>query len=289
MNQKRVVAFSILALLSLSLIASFVAADGPSPADVAAAAAKEAASGGGNVLSDLFKNTFGTTLDITNTTDQAITKFLVFILVFLIIYAIANELPFLGDTGKGKEVLRWAFSAIVSYLGIAFLAPQEVYASITGYGAMAVTLTALIPVAVILTIAWRLSTNPTPAKVLLQKMMLIVFMLYWAYKVVALWLFPETFTQAGGQPVWPYALFIYIAVLVVAILMMIFDKPIRAFLLKNVAETYIERSKIMNSEQLEANIAMMLEQARYLRKINHIKVQKILRKQSIIWKISLST
>src|SRR3989344_3343048 len=111
---------------------------------------------------EIFNKVFGITLTGEPIWELAVTKFLLMLLIFSIVYGIADILVL--DTTDMKTTLKVIFSVVVSYLSVIYLAPAEIYAALSGWGAMAVTITAIVPFAVILTLSWKLASNPNPAK-----------------------------------------------------------------------------------------------------------------------------
>lgn len=252
----KIILLSLLGLFIFSIFATaFASAQtpaAPTPVQVAQKGYQVATSSSGGFftsLENVILSWFGTTLNIQTATDQAVTKLLVFMLIFLIILAIADVLPFLEGTTKSKTVLRFLISLIVAYLSVAYVTPQEFYAALTTYSALGVTLTAIIPFAIILTLAWRLTIKPNPANMLTQKLMLGIFAGYLVYKIAALILFKEAYGN-----VWAYAMIIFIPVLVITVLMLIFNETTRNWILKTKVEGWVEQSKVMDKAQASARI-----------------------------------
>jgi len=78
-------------------------------------------------------------------------KFLMFILVALIVYGIAEFLPFLGS----KPLLNGAISIVIGLLSTVYLSKEEVLTSILAYSALGVTLTLIIPFCIIAIISMQ--------------------------------------------------------------------------------------------------------------------------------------
>ncbi|MEK6859858.1 MAG: hypothetical protein AABX54_03515 [Nanoarchaeota archaeon] len=79
---------------------------------------------------------------------------LLFILVTLILYAISDAVPFLSDA---NEWLKGLICLIVGILSVFFLAPEQIFTAMTGYKALGIMLTTLIPLAFLmgLTLKWN--------------------------------------------------------------------------------------------------------------------------------------
>ena len=199
---------------------------------------------------------FGTTLTAA---DTIVIKGLVWVLLFLIIYAIADVLPFLGaaEKGKTKFLLRLGISAVVSYLAVAFLTPGELYASMQSYSAMGVVLTTLVPFAVILTVAWRLLEKPNPGNLLLQKLMFALFAAFLAYKVVDL----GATTQVD---IWGPALVIYVVAFFVVLGMTLFNRTINGFIISTKVKGYIETGRVMGKDIALADAQILRDRAAML-------------------------
>jgi len=250
-ENKKLFLFLVCGIILLNLLIVFVSADeNPSASDVA----KKGAEAGKN----LFNNLFGTTLTGGPIWELAVTKFLLMILVFTIIFGVSDVLIF--DSSKGKTFLKILFSAIISYLSIIYLAPAEIFAALLGWGAMAITITSIIPIAVVLMISWRLASNPNPAKIFIQKIFLGIFAVYLAYRLAALiWVQPSN--------VWGFALPIYITVFVITLIMLIFNKTIQRFILTSKISGYLEISDTLNKEEALAEVIMLREKADALEKV----------------------
>jgi len=84
-------------------------------------------------------------------TGPGFAQFLLFILVALIVYAIAEELPFVGKKGW----IAGGVAIVISILSTFFLRSEEVYTILISYGALGITLTAILPFIVIAVISKR--------------------------------------------------------------------------------------------------------------------------------------
>lgn len=72
-------------------------------------------------------------------------KFLLFLLVTLIVFAILELFPFL----QGRRILTFWVSVIVGILSIFYLQSTEVYSILLSYGALGITLTVILPFALV--------------------------------------------------------------------------------------------------------------------------------------------
>jgi hypothetical protein len=193
-------------------------------------------------------NVFGYTPDGESPFDLAFPKFLVFLLIAIIVYGISGMLPFFGDTGNAKLYLHIAFSAIVAFLSILYVTPQEIYASLVGYGAMAVVLTAIIPFMIMIAIYYKLATGPDMWGLLVARTLGIAFVIYLIYRIIVLWIFTP-------NNAWSGAVFVTALMLVVMLVLIWKDERLRHFFLKMQMKGYMEVSENLSKAEMLARIA----------------------------------
>lgn len=132
----KVIAFSILTLLAFSLIAGFVVATDP---------IIEGVSGG---VTSLKENSLRGFLDewfltwLGGKGSESVAKVLFAIIILIIVYTVADKLPFLKETGR---IIKFIFSFIVTALATLYLLPQDVALMLMSFTSMGLALGALIP------------------------------------------------------------------------------------------------------------------------------------------------
>ncbi len=176
----------------------------------------------------VIESIFGKTFNGKSPFDLAFAKFLVFVLIMLIVYGLVGLLPFFtGLEGREKKAIHWIFSIIVAFISVMYVAPEEIYAALVGYGAMAVILTAIIPFAIILTLSWKLATDPTVTNMILQKILLWGFGVYLIFRLIMVTIYRDQLPN-----VYAYAWVIYGIMLAVVIIFICTNKLIRDFFFK---------------------------------------------------------
>lgn len=89
-----------------------------------------------------------------------IAKVLLTILVAMIVYSVAQNIPGLGDFFQGdKWWVGVIFSAIVGFLGMAFVTPEEVFAILTSYSAMGFALSIALPFIILVVFTGSLAAD----------------------------------------------------------------------------------------------------------------------------------
>ena len=230
---KRILAFSLLALVMFSLIASLVlAADG---AETAAETTKGVLTGVRDFTAVLLNPLFGDT--------QLLTRLLLAILLGLIIY---NIVPLI--IGGGKKTLSLFISAIIVILAMLAIPSNFLDAIVTQYGAMGAAILSVIPFVIILITSVRIM-DPLIARVL------------WAFYTVyyfALYLYKMIITKAGfiSAETIPYIAAIVAGVIMLFVIVkvqkIIFKGKMGA--LKESGERIIARGQLLhklNKEELE--------------------------------------
>ena len=119
----------------------------------------------------------------TGVIELAVIKALFALLLFLIIYSVSDALPFL----ENKRKMAILISAIITYLSVMYITPNDFYTILVSYTTMAIVITSAIPLAVILALTYKLANNPSAGKIILQKVIMGTYALVLAYKLLELW------------------------------------------------------------------------------------------------------
>ena len=129
------------------------------------------------------KITKGGGVEISEATKGTISKWLLVALVILLVYAIADVIPFLK--GEGKEGIRWGVSIIVGVLSFMFVSTEYVMTILTTYEALGIALTSVIPLVILMAFMWRLRDERAAIARVIEKPLYILFTAYLVYR----WLF----------------------------------------------------------------------------------------------------
>lgn len=198
------------------------------------------------------------------------TKFLVFLLIVIIVFGVTDMLPFFPSGGMGTT-LKIFFSLIVAYLGIIYVAPAEMYASLLGYGAFVVAATVAIPFLLVLGFYAKMASDPRPERILIAKFLVLFFALYYLFRLFVAFLFPPAGTQ--GVPL--YVMAIFVAATIAMGLIFIFDARIRHFFLKTKMKGYMEEADLGNKREMLARVAQLRTEATALATTNPTEAARI--------------
>jgi len=179
-GMSKVFVLVILGLFLVSLMSGFVVAADESTAEKEAAD-YVAESGGGTVGSRILeKINIGGFSSVSDSAKASFARILFILLVILMVYAVASELPFLK--GEGKDVARWGVSIIVGILSFIFIPSADVMAILTSYEALGVALTSVIPLVILLVFSWELKKSHPEVSKIIDKPLMILFSVYLLYR-----------------------------------------------------------------------------------------------------------
>ncbi len=232
----------ILSLFSILLI-SFVSA--------ATQTATEFFNGVKDGFGSFIMSAFGTTWG-TGVMELAFIKFLFAFLLFLIILAVTDFLPFL----EGHKAIGVLFSAVVTYLSVMYITPADFYTILISYTTMAIVITSIIPLAIIFALMYGIALKPNAGKIILQKLLIGLYCLVLLYRIM------EVMGWFGIQKpveISPLALPLYGGTLVIMIILLFANQTVRSFILSSSVKGYLEVSETMSREEAEAD-AMILEE-----------------------------
>jgi len=162
-------------------------------------------------------------------TSDNIAKYLFWILLTVLIFAVSEFIPFL----KGISI-RWIFSVIVGFLSTAYLTPDEVKMALVSYGAMGLILGAIIPFMIIFFFSYEVGKHPSPAAIVLQYALWVGFGVFLVYKLIM--------GLIGDQFGWG-ELIAYGVILLITSAMVFGNKKIRSMLFKAELDSKIEAAK----------------------------------------------
>lgn len=91
-----------------------------------------------------------------------VAKYLLWALVSMVVYSVGSKIPGLsGMFTGGKEGLGMIFSAIVGFLSMAYITPDEVYALMISYSALGFVVGGAIPFLILIAFTFTLGTDET--------------------------------------------------------------------------------------------------------------------------------
>ncbi len=135
----------------------------------------------GAVVTGLGGGNFGNFLQkwMDGSMDPTIIKYMFFIILTVLIYSI-----FSSASWPTKAGARWLIAIPVAFVAIAFLTPAQLYAALTTYGALALTLIVVLPFAIIVLFSSQiLQGKLSVPKILFQ---LIIWYFYLAFLIYLL-------------------------------------------------------------------------------------------------------
>jgi len=111
--------------------------------------------------------------------DPTVMKYMFFIILTLLIWSILSSASW-----PENRAVRWLIAIPISFVAIAFLTPAELYAALTTYGALALTLITVLPLAIMFLFSSQLLQGRlSVGKVMMQ---LILWYFYLAFLIYLL-------------------------------------------------------------------------------------------------------
>jgi len=178
-----------------------------------------------------------------------VAKYLFLILLFILIYAISEYLPFFKassskDLAK-KDRLRTLFSVVVAILATAYWNPNEVYALLASYGAMGLVLGAFIPLAIIMFFTIELGKEVNPSVIILQYFLWIGFGGWMSYKLIL----GLGLVEGSNRLMTEWEVITYGVIVSLTILMVILNKKLRKWVFSTDLATKVESEKRRNQRR----------------------------------------
>lgn len=222
-------AFTI-ALFSIIIISNVISAADPNDL------AKSAVEGISKAITEWFAG-------IVN---NQLSKVLFGILLALLIYSI---LDFSGIINQ--NLIKVSISVIVSFLSIAYLTPTEIWLILASYNAMGATLLTLIPIMILMLFSYRMILVGGAKGVIFQYLIWIFYGIFLTIKIL-IQIFGEGWFTNGIVGV------LYIVGLIITLIAIFFNKPIRTWLgseylneeIRDAKETF-ERARVAKDELAE--------------------------------------
>jgi len=202
-------------------------------------------------IKGFFESIFGKIWSGESVFELAVIKFLFLILVGLLIYPIIKLIPGMKDHPTIQAVV----AGIIAFLSVFYIAPGELYGVLQSYTALGITLTAVIPFMILLFFLWDLSLDPSPIKLIIMRLVSVVFSVFLLYRLAIMW----GAASVPGSDVWDYAALTYTIILVCVIIVTIWSRKLLQFVTRRRVEGYLEQAKIISKAEATAKIAEMEE------------------------------
>ncbi len=193
----------------------------------------------------------------TGVIELAVIKALFALLLFLIIYSVSDALPFL----ENKRKMAILISAIITYLSVMYITPNDFYTILVSYTTMAIVITSAIPLAVILALTYKLANNPSAGKIILQKVIMGTYALVLAYKLLELWGAFGLSTGVDAAKISKLAYPLYGGTLLIIIILIIAFDTIRGFMLRQATGSLIDISAVTSRKKATAAAISLRQQA----------------------------
>ena len=174
---------------------------------------------------------------------------LVFFLVALVVYAVAEFIPFL----ESKNWIAVVFSLIVAALSTFYLNAQDLNSILVSYSAFGIVITAIIPFFLIAVISKKSHDKGFP---LLGKLLWIAFIIVTLIRWLSMDVSQVTGGSLGGLTKWIYPLLVLIA-----LAMLISERWIYFRIFRSVMRGEFDQAKRLNISRLQARLDVAREEA----------------------------
>src|SRR3989338_6655596 len=114
-----------------------------------------------------------------NAISENVAKFLFIILLTLLVGSILDTIGFIPSGG-----IRWTISIIVGFLGVAYLTPNEIWATLTSYNALGLTLLFLFPFVIMLFFTFRMIRTGGATGVVTQYIVWVIYFIFLIYRII---------------------------------------------------------------------------------------------------------
>ncbi|MBU2562611.1 MAG: hypothetical protein KKF68_03050 [Nanoarchaeota archaeon] len=170
-------------------------------------------------------------------------KVIFFVILVLGLYLLFSST--FGEFGKSHTGSLIVLSILISFLLIAYVAPEEIYSVLISYTALGLTLITLIPLGILSLISWQAAASGKPQIMILQWVGWYAYAFYLGYRLVLDWVvLHEGYWISNG---------IILCIAIFTIIMALFNKQI----LRMVAIKYIEAVHEKASSSTESATAMI--------------------------------
>jgi len=231
----KILAFAILGIITISLLAGIVSAQGNEEANRQATA--ETGKSMGERIVDWWSTS---TLKISDQSKTLLSKILLMALVILIVYSITAFLPFVPP---GKDYINWLIATIIGILSFLFVSADNIRYIVTNYEALGVMLTSVLPFVVLLVFSYKLRENNPSIANIINPALFIGFLLYVGSK----WL-----TYKPSENVIPELAYVYPLTVGLTVIWLVFERRISHYFFKKELLGDREKYERMNETMLSA-------------------------------------
>jgi len=242
-NKKAVVlSLVLLSLILLNLIAVSAPDEGPT-VDVGK---------GVSTIAGTFSSFFDSTSWENGGYTANVAKIFFFFIIAIVVYLVIG-----GIFGDKSQWLMFILSLLISFLATAYLTPAEVYSVLNSYSALGLTITTLIPLAVIMGLSYRAATAESGQTqlIMLQAFAWILFAVYSIYRFTYDFFYAKEGSGAVNG--------IILATAVIACLAALFNKQ----MIKILTKKYIESSNQAAQETIDMGTDFLRNAARGQRRL----------------------
>jgi hypothetical protein len=189
-----------------------------------------------NIMAGSFSDFFTSSGWESGNIPSNVAKIFFFVIIGLVIFLILN--PIFGGKHTGIMLI---LSGAISFLATAYITPDEIYSILISYTALGLTITTLIPIAILLGLSFRAATasEGQTILILLQWVAWILFSIYSIYRFIFDWLYGK---EGSSLMNW-----IIIATAAISLIMVIANKSV----LKLVMKEEIAAEKIAAKRKVE--------------------------------------
>lgn len=188
------------------------------------------------VIAGSFSNFFSKTGWTAGNMEPNVAKIFFFIMVALVVYLI------IGSLFPNQQVIMLILSAVISFLATAYIAPDEVYSILISYTALGLTITTLVPLAILMGLTYR-ATSATKGQVqliMLQWLAWVLFAVYSLYRFIYDWGWGKEGSATMNG--------IILATTILAACFAVFNKQITRMIMKRFTESQTEAAEQMLTE-----------------------------------------
>ncbi len=242
-KEKRIFALTIIGLLMVSFLVGVVsAATAWEEFWGLLSGGEKAAPGLANAFSDFFSKSGWTQGKL----EANIAKIFFFVILIFVIYLLISSLF------PRATVITSIISILVAFLATAYITPDEIYSVLISYTALGLTLSTLLPLAIMMGLTYRaiVAIEGKAALLILQFIGWILFAAYSVYRVIY-----GIYVAEEGY-IWTN--WIILAIAVLALIMVIFNK----WIIKSIAHAYIESSEEAARETVDKATSFLKTAAR---------------------------
>ncbi|OGJ19046.1 hypothetical protein A3K73_04475 [Candidatus Pacearchaeota archaeon RBG_13_36_9] len=162
---------------------------------------------------------------------QNVAKYLFIILVTLLIWSIIDMIGLVKS-----NPIKWIMSAIIGFLAVGYLTPNEIWVTLSSYSALGMTLLFMLPFVILLFFTIRITAEGGAQGYFFGLLMWIAYLLFLAYRLIMGMVFGLLDTK--NPSTW-----ISVTVWILALLVVIFYKTFTKWVGKEVVEGTVQSAE----------------------------------------------